>query len=73
MAYADDIQTDIQNLDAGLRKAGVSDVEFCKLSGINLSTWWRWRSGAVEPRWSRWRKAKSAGETLIKAAEGCAK
>lgn len=73
MADADDILTDIQNLDAGLRRAGVTDADFCALAGINLSTWWRWRSGAAEPRWSLWRKAKAAGEALIKAAGGGAK
>lgn len=73
MAYADDILTDIQNLSADLRRAGVTDVDFCDRAGINLSTWWRWRSGVAEPRWSLWRKAKHAGEALIKGADGVAK
>lgn len=54
------VVTDIKEIEARLKEAGVPVEAMLANAGVDRSTWTRWKAGAFSPRLSKWRDVESA-------------
>lgn len=59
----------IPEMESALAARGISVPKLCEESGINETTWWRWKTGKLLPRMSTWNRVCEAYDDLLNPPE----
>ena len=58
----------LSEIEAEVKAAGNSVADLLQIAGIHITTWNRWKRGAVGPTMTNWAKVEDARAKLMRAA-----
>ena len=62
------IPSEIEAMERGLSDRGLTAKALCEASGINQSTWTRWKAGQTAPNLATWQRVLDAYRREIDGA-----
>lgn len=62
------VAPEIIALEQTMASAGLALADVLSRSGVSITTWWRWKTGATEPRLATIRRIRNAVQDLTDVA-----